>query len=527
MSELLRVAILGTGQVSSHVETETDADALIAELGFGAQDAATERERRLLLGAGAASISRRAGTRARPWAEPVEPAAAESRRRASPALASLLAGFLAGDHKELLPEALEATARAGLRLPEELLPLALSERDPELRALLLPVLGERGRWLSDRAAEGSLGPGHAAAWSWARSDALARTAEDELPADADTRWAEGTNAERERLLVLARRRDPDRAREWIQSTFKSDKPEQRRRWIEVLHVGLSMRDVPLLDLAANDRSAVVRLEAARAAWRLPETPIASSIRERAEALLGVEPGTSALRIDLPPEPFDRALEKLGVRETPPPGVGKRQWWLAELLSALPPDRLCERLGGSPAELLQRAAEHELYAALRNGLTSAALRFEARAWYAPLWDAWCATDELRGWTVPRPLASLTEQLRLEELEPRLLRCVEMQRHVELLSALPRPWPDAIARTFVAGLQARPEAFLLVWSSAAARVPLEVVPPTLSRAGDAPDARVQFDNVLEKFSALIEVRRRVAREIAAHGASPDQRPAEEMR
>src|SRR5687768_10079568 len=148
MSELLRMAILGTGQTAGPVPaSETAADALVAKLGL---EASRDRERELLLQAGASFVLRRAGMIAERWPEEelIAEAPGEERRRASARLSDLLRSMLLGEMNDILEEALAGMDRARIRLPEELLPLALDQRGRELRERLLGALGERGRFLA-------------------------------------------------------------------------------------------------------------------------------------------------------------------------------------------------------------------------------------------------------------------------------------------------------------------------------------------------------------------------------------------
>jgi hypothetical protein len=507
VSELSRTAILGTGQAPGRPKSETDADGLIDALDLSSdEERDTARERELLLRAGAAAVLQRAGTLALLWSAPIPTAGEETEQRASASLGGMLAGLLGGDFRELLAETFEKMAAARLRLPEELLPAALAEEDPALREQLRPLLGARGRWLADQGTE--------EAWSWARSTS-APDAVNALPPDADTRWGEGTAAEREVLLGRARRVQPERARAWVESSFRADKPEQRRRWIELLEIGLSPADIPFLESALGDRSTIVRIRAARALWRLPESGVAKAVRVRVEAL--IRPG---LEVVLPEEPYDPALEKLGIVEHPPPGAGKRQWWLAQLLSATPPERSLARLGGTPAELVARAAQHDLAEALLDGWTSAVLRFGSGDFYLPLWDAWSQQEDAKSWTTALPLAELTERLVCSparpELEARLLAQVRAGRHLELLRFFPRPWPAAIALECLGKLRAREPSIAWVLPTLATRCPLELIPEDFEFPTPL-EQRNYFDDAVHKLVYTLDQRRRLDREIQAHSAS----------
>lgn len=432
-------------------------------------------------------------------------------------------GLLLGDSKQLLAEALEGMRLTALRLPEELLPLALDEHDPQIRELLLPLLGERGRWLLERSRSWERAPDEEDRWEWARI--AVGGGQPSLPDDADRRWEEGTVEEREVLLGLARRVDPARALGWVASTFKNDKAELRKRWLELLGPELSSIDAQFLEAATNDRSGMVRLEAARLAWHLSETTPARRVRELVAGAIAVVEGKLVLR--LPKEPFDPALERIGIAEAPPPGVGRRQWWLAQLVSGVPPSYFHDQLHAT-APWIDLAVHHELGRALLDGWTRAALRFGAQSWYTALWDAWFIQEDPRGWTEPEPLFALTERLALNalpEIVPRLIRCIREARHPELLSAVPRPWPSALAEALFAALDGKPEWFPAIWASAATAVPLGSLPSAQDLPVASPGRKPPFEDALGKFSSVIDLRRRIAREIATSRGTPEPNVTQE--
>src|ERR1700726_4772900 len=145
MNTLVASAIVGTGQTGNNeLVTDTPIDTLAAQL------PTDNTERSLLLTAGAWAVYHQAGYCAE--AAPAIPqlAPAEVQASCSAKAALLLANLLQGEHSEVLPEALEQLQKAHLPLPHESLPQALAygTRNKEVRPALVPVLGERGRWLS-------------------------------------------------------------------------------------------------------------------------------------------------------------------------------------------------------------------------------------------------------------------------------------------------------------------------------------------------------------------------------------------
>lgn len=190
IGDLRQAALLGTSRGAEiRDESGAEIEALLRALPDG------DRERRFLLSAGAISVWRRAGYRPEsapaPECAPPErmppPNAAVERllrailapmqgrsalREALPYADYGVAG-LSVEHHELLPEACELLCAAGYRLPHALLPEVLPARTDRLRAMLRPVLGERGRWLA------AMNPD----WKWVLESAEAPVKEAQVSAD--------------------------------------------------------------------------------------------------------------------------------------------------------------------------------------------------------------------------------------------------------------------------------------------------------------------------------------------------------
>ena len=62
----------------------------------------------------------------------------------------------------------------------------------------------------------------------------------DLPADAERRWQEGTSAERLSVLRRFRAHDASTARQWLMSVWRKEKADFRAEAIQTLEVGLSI-----------------------------------------------------------------------------------------------------------------------------------------------------------------------------------------------------------------------------------------------------------------------------------------------
>src|SRR5262249_31456873 len=155
-------------------------------------------------------------------------------------------------------------------------------------------------------------------------------------------------------------------------------------------------------------------------------------------------------------------------------------------------------------------EHELGGPLMDGVTTAALRDDAKGWFAPLWDGW-TTIEAPAVLSERALDRLTSRLSPEEVEPRALGLLEKGDRPDLLAAVRRPWPDRLSRAFLARLgSARPE-WTYVLPVAALALPVDLVPEIIALPeANADDAAHQiFLRAFDQFQSTLATRRAFAK------------------
>lgn len=452
MEELARVALVGTSRhPGGTADAEHPADVLVASL------ACDDRERAFLLQAGARAVYEQCGRTAEEAVAPA-PAPAETRPFAPPQLVGLLENAMAAGSWDLFVEFLRQLEATGLLLPAELLPQALGASDPAVRERLLPVLGERGRWLS------AFNPD----WRWVTAgtgdlsardrDALAR------------RWDEGDIRERCRALETLRAGDAAYARQLLEGSIDKEKPEHRARLLGTLAVGLEADDEPLLDARLGDRAEQVRTVAAELLARIPGSALAQRMRARGEAILRAEPPggkEKSLRIAChPPEEIDKEWTRDGVPAKPPQGRGKRAVWTEAVLGAVPPSAWCEHFSAEPAALIAAVAADQFAPAALAGWTRAAGVFApidpaSAAWLRPLWEHWTADTARRG---PAKKAEahefrqlLVQAMPSAEAERALLPLLERDisnEHADVLGLLafvPRPWSDAFGRGYLAAVR----------------------------------------------------------------------------
>jgi hypothetical protein len=522
MDALVNAALVGTArQPSPTMATGAPVDDLLAAL------PETTIERRVLLAAGLWTVYCDAGRTAAAAPPVPAPAPPEAQPLCPPGAVALLRPLFEREGSRLLPEALERVHRAGWILPPELLTAALGAQTPSVRAALLPVLGERGRWL------GRFNP----AWRWV-TEVLPRPGEP-LPADAERRWQEGIPTERRAIFACARAADPALAREWLAAVWRQEKPDLRVELLQALDAGLSSADEPLLEAALDDRSANVRSAAACLLARITGSGLATRMRDRAEALLAWKSGKLLV---VPPTAVDKDAQHDGIVAKPPSDTGERAWWLKQILGLVPPTHWTERFGVTSAELLASAQADQWAAAVVGGWSNATILHRAASWMLALWDWWL---QVRLGTTSRAarkkLQAALEDVRENELltlmpapeaERRALQLFDHPDLVELdlsatLTALPVLWSSQFGaaylqqlRSYTATLAGRKpdysDAWLETLEHAATALPLACLSQALEpwQLTEPDNWYLQrWNDEIETFTETLRLRQRLAEEIPA--------------
>jgi hypothetical protein len=426
--ELVTGALLGTERRPAGVPGATGAlGAVLAGIDAGDQEGA-------LLGAAAAwAVARRAGYRPAADDQPLdEPCPPDTARLVRPAAAARLATLLDPAEpaalRALLPEWLRVAAGAGLRPPAELLPDLLDRAitDPHLRPALLPVLGERGRWLAARNRD----------WSWAVAPA---------EADVERVFATGDRDAREAVLTRLRESDPGRARELLAGSWRGDPAAVRNELLATFSTGLSMADEGFLEDALDDRSAPVRATAARILAALPGSRHGERMAVRAKGRLIVA-GRLRKRLEaapaLPPSP---ALIRDGVEPDPHQTWEAPAWWLSRQVGLTPLAAWEADTGLGPADLIRLAKAGDDERALLTGWATAARRQHDRRWIEALFDAgvWELSDaldpEVAAAILPARVRALTTAS--------LTRTDELATLRRIFAPLAAPWPRDLGLEFL--------------------------------------------------------------------------------
>lgn len=285
--------------------------------------------------------------------------------------ARLLQQMLQGQYPEVLPEWLAIATQKGQRAPEFYLPdlLDLGKQRRDLRIAILPVLGQRGRWLAAQNLD----------WSYAI----------EVATEQD--WETGHSIARSLYLQNLRSRDPDHARELLQSTWSQEAASDRAKFLATLRTGLSTADEPFLETALGDRSKEVRRAAVDLLASLPNSRLCQQVAEHTCRYLSVERRkTPSLQVQLP-DTLDDALVALGIEPKLSPGVdsklGEKAWWLLQMIAATPLSTWTDQWQMTPHEIITLTKAHDWQTILMDGFASAAIRQKNYVWLESLFELW--------------------------------------------------------------------------------------------------------------------------------------------
>jgi hypothetical protein len=430
-------ALVGTARGVTQTATKTRVDTLPLP------GASTERD--LLLRAGALAVYRAAGYTPTPGPEAQAPAPEETKPECPPGVATLLETLLSARNDALLAEALARFNQVGYRLPHVLLPLALSQTPSECRPAMALAMGERGRWLSQFNRQ----------WAWV-GETLTDTS-DALPPDAEAIWEEGAQGQRVEILRRLRKVDAALAREWLSAVWKREKVDARVAFLETLEVGLGADDEELLNTALGDKTERVREAASRLLVALPSSALAGRMRARAETMLTLKNGAVDAK---PPTEVDAEWERDVLTKGERQGAGQRAYWLAQVLSRVPPSHWEARFGMPPGKMIAATAGSKWRINILESWNDAAGRFKEQAWAAPLWRLWLDLSpkemkqahgdrsELCGIVAPMLAPADLERFALETLgNPKKHDDFSLY---EILDMLPRPWSATVANAWIAGV-----------------------------------------------------------------------------
>ncbi|WP_156401516.1 DUF5691 domain-containing protein [Duganella sp. Root1480D1] len=267
--------------------------------------------------------------------------------------------LMRGMHAALLPTWLTLAHAKGVAVPHACLVPLLEQGmgKPALREKLLPVLGERGRWLVAQ------NPEWISKYVAGSDDAAA----------VDLAWNTGGPPQRAAALRAMRSADPAAALATLQGGWAQEAADLRAALLPCLEVGLSLADEPFLEAALDDKRKEVRGIARELLAALPGSQLSARCAARMDALLTLLPRGEgqlpALEVSLP-EACDKAMKRDGVGVENPYHMGEKQAWLFNMMQCVPPSHWSERWEQPPAGVLQVLQANDFGRVLQEGLVHA-------------------------------------------------------------------------------------------------------------------------------------------------------------
>jgi hypothetical protein len=289
------------------------------------------------------------------------------------AMATLLR-LLANPDPALIEEWAQLALSHGMRVDGADAPLLLDwwARQPRRSESVFAALGGRGEWLA------SLNP------DWHKPVATT-----EIPADAGEAWQAGTSAERLAILTTVRRQDPARALALVESTWQSDGANDRQRFLEALVENRSMADEPFLEAALDDRSKLVRRQAAALLALIPGSRLRQRLSDEAKPMITIRTSRGILGrgrrqiVLVPPESFAATWARDGIDERPPEGVGPRAWWMRQILAGADLAVWTECTGMTPEAILESLKKDDYFGEALHALIAAVTSTGDPAWSTAL------------------------------------------------------------------------------------------------------------------------------------------------
>lgn len=315
----------------------------------------------------------RAGWRARACSGSIAECPADSRPVAPEAAMGTLLRLMGNPDGGVIEEWAELAKAAGVRIADSTVPVVMDwwSRQPRRSEVVYSVLGKRGEWLA------SLNE------AWVKPVAAS-----EVPTNADELWQTGKTPERVALLLTLRRHDPARGLAMVQSTWASDGADERRRFVEMLLQGRSMADEPFLETTLDDKSKLVRRQACAVLGAIAGSRYRARMNERAKAIITVDGNRGRLKKGVkvalsPPADFDKSWERDGIDEQAASGIGKRAWWMRQILMAADLSVWTDVTGLEPAAVLDAIKDDDYFKDALTALTETAYAAGQPDWSAAL------------------------------------------------------------------------------------------------------------------------------------------------
>lgn len=252
-------------------------------------------------------------------------------------------------------------------VPAQLVPQLLNKglSQKEFREDLSLCCGETGRWLCSLRKE----------WN-----ALL------METESEGIWETGTLEGRKNYLLSLRKRDPQKARQLLETSVNAENAATRQAFVEIMKERLSLDDAPFLESLLNDKSQKVKDIALQYLRRIQGSSVnemylhfilrAVVVKQERYLLVGKK---NVLLIDenntVPDEIVKTGIDKLSSDKK----VKDHIFILGQLLENIDPARLAQGLNIPDEELIKLFLQHPEADSLVPYLSKAAVLFSNKAW----------------------------------------------------------------------------------------------------------------------------------------------------
>ena len=334
-------------------------------------------------------------------------------------------------HQDLLSEFLTALAQAKQRIPEEHLPNLLERgaRVSNIRPLILPVLGETGRWLAAQNPS----------WVYASPNV-------EVWSGLIKQWRQGSSSIKQSLLHQLRHMNPERGRQLLESTWRAESSSNRSLFVKGLKIGLSMADEPFLEAALDDRSHTVRRRAAELLACLPPSRLGQRMIVNAAGLLKWTPTREHQITVYFPTEIKAQLVHDGVSLPKIKNLSRvRSTQMIDMVGAIPLSHWTDAWQVSADQIIRAALTSRWPRTLTRGFTLAAERQRNVEWALAL----LAHDDYSVNTIRLVTILPTDVFRslMEKMTTLADPLVKDSLLIKILRKWPHPWNEDIAKIWL--------------------------------------------------------------------------------
>jgi hypothetical protein len=277
--------------------------------------------------------------------------------------------------KTLLEEELHAllkfwlqlcAAKAQLAQPEVLPALLdLAGRKKELRNPIMPVAGERGKWLC------TLNP----QWNFSAADG-----------DTNTVWNEGSTEERKNLLRHLRTIDPEEGRKLLETSWETEAANEKLAFLEILKTHVSANDLPWLG-SLREKGQKVNAAILELLKLIPSSNVVQEYQKTLAACVSLKTGKALLGMINKTEivvnesfTFPEAIFKTGIEKlSSDKKISDNSNVLAQLMMSVPPSFWAERLQRTPSAIIELFQKDKQTAFYLPAISIASARFSETDW----------------------------------------------------------------------------------------------------------------------------------------------------